>query len=118
MNNKELERRVEYLEKLLSKKQMKNEGVFRTLMNDPEMVVKFKTLMVAIKKAWSSLHKLEDTAKECDQAIIDAGADPDMMSDAETISGILNGVLNDLYTLGYMTDLEYNADDEYDDDEE
>lgn len=107
-----LEHRISKLEKLLSKKQMKSEGVYSTLLNDHEAADVFYRVYSATMKAWEQLHPLLKDAKKCDNLI---GMHP---NDGDSIWYILKGVCNDLQTLTYATNVEYNADLEDDEDDE
>lgn len=88
-----LERRISKLETLLSKKQMKNKGVYNALLSDPEAADIFYRIYSATMKAWGQLYPLLEDAKKCDNLI---GMH---QNDDDSIWNILNGVCNDLQTL-------------------
>lgn len=109
--DKKLEKRVAQLEKLLSKDQMKNEGVYNALLDDPRALSKFRTMNTIVRKAHYSLNKIYSLSRECDQAAMEMGGDQDTIPPGE-LSRILRGVLADLWKLNTMTNLEMNAEDE------
>ena len=106
MNRNKLEARIVRLEKLLSNNKVKNEGVFTEIADDPGTREMFDSLVVAVKKALRILQPMIEVAAECDDAIDDFGGDSEA---GDTMKQILQGVVNDLTTLGYVADVDYNA---------
>lgn len=109
MKKSTLESRISRLENLLNSI-TKNEGLYTSIANDGNARAPFDRILVAVKKSWKTLHALLDDAKRCDQAIEDFGGDPEA---GDSIHTLLNGVCADLYTLGYSADVDYYADEEY-----
>ncbi len=104
--DKKLEARISRLEKLLSNKKVKNEGIFTEIADDPGTREMFDSLMIAVKKALRILEPMVEVASECDDAIDDFGGNSEA---GDTMEQILQGVVNDLRTLGYAADIDYNA---------
>ena len=104
--DKKLEARIAKLEKFV-----KNEGIYSDIADDSAAREMFDTLLRNVKRAYKMLEPMLEVAKECDDAISDFGGD---VNNGDTMYDILNSVTNNLYTLGYMADVDYYAAEEDD----
>lgn len=95
-----LEKRIAKLEKLLSKKQTKNEGMFLDLLDNPKAASTFRNLRKGVLDALGSLRPLLSVAKQCDQLV---GADSNK---GDSCYYILRSAVADLGTVADQADLE------------